>query len=415
MPIILKKKLSITYKSNHKRSINTKIGKISFTRRWYLIEYDGKSYSGMLFDNYIGTSVKCYTSNEMIKMMVKLSLTNSYEETATSMRKMGYDITKQSVWNMITKFIGDKLLRYEQNSLINYVSQLEEQKYSTNHQVDTLFVEMDGLFLPVYQYNKKYGTKHQKKELRLGKAYIGWEKRKDNSGYKTLGTIYASGFEKPEIFRLILESKINEVYDYYNVNRIVLNGDGARWIFHSFDEDARVICQLDLFHIHQKISFCIKNKSLQKKYNRMVKDKEFESLLEELKVKVENTDGKEKQNFNTLYRYLNNNFKALSRFKDSVEFVELDDEQMKARSLGTIEGSIRNVLSHRMKTCAVWSKRGAKIMAMLLCLYREGRLFETIDYLLTNKIDLPHEDISNLINKNYLALEKKVQGVYNVM
>ncbi len=63
--------------------------------------------------------------------------------------------------------------------------------------------------------------------------------------------------------------------------------------------------------------------------------------------------------------------------------------------------SIRNVLSHRLKINAVWSKRGAKIMAMLLCLYREGRLDATLDYILSNSIDVSELELETLVNRYY--------------
>ncbi len=411
-----KKKLKIYRIVTNASSVRTKLGDIKYKRTKYKIKNGEDTIESYLFDKFIDVCDGSKYSKATIKMFVHAVVSSSYQEVANNIENFGVNITKQGIWNIINGVIGNRLIAHEKQLTLEFVRG-DDIISKDNHQVDkkeiaTLFVELDGLFIPIFNKNKKPGLPHKRKELKLGKAFIGWEKRynSENSDYKTVGTIYASGFEKPEIFKLILEGKINQIYDYHNVQRIILNGDGAKWIFNSFNEDARVICQLDLFHIYQKITTHVQDNSLASKYSKMVKNNKFQDIIDDIEQRLEHSeDEKYNKNLTILQTYLKNNFFALDRFKNKIDFVDVSDD-LEVKNLGTIEGSIRNVLAHRMKINAVWSEKGAKVMAMLLCLHREGRLDETLDYILSKNIDVTDDDLEKLINTHYEKVDNEIKN-----
>lgn len=397
-------KIKIRKKFRAVTNLKTIVGPIRYSRMKYEFTYsDNTTESYYILDELIGVVKNSKYSKEYIKRLVNQVVNQSYGKSSKQLKFFGSDISRQGIWNIIIDLIGPKLMDYEKRQTMEYLKGHESN--SNLQKVSTLFIEMDGLFVPVKDPKDKRekGEPHRKKEMKLGKAYIGWAKRykTENSSYKTTGTVYACGFEDVNTFRLLFAGKINEIYDYYGVKQIVVNGDGAKWIFNTFNEDRRVVLQLDLYHIYSNITANIKDKGLANECKDLVNNSKYNELIN----LVEKSYNKErkmdaKSGLRRLLTYFNNNFFYLRRHNE-VDIIKAN-EALEVRTLGTMEGSIRNVLSYRLKINGVWSYTGAKIMGMLLCYYHENRLDDILDEILTDD----YED-------SYMGdLEKEIKAYY---
>ena len=340
----------------------------------------------------------------ILKRIGRLVTKLSYQETAKTLENCNIQMTRQTVWNLTREIIAPRIYDYEKEKTLDYLlgnTDTEKEK----KQISTLFIEWDGVWVSLDNTKDESQKKGHKKEMKLGKAYIGWTERYgtgDKKFYKTEGTRYVAGFEPPLVLRTMLQGKIDDVFDYANVKQIIIGGDGANWIFHDYDEDARVILQLDMFHIRQKINRSIKDKAQKKKIVKLLKEDKYSEITEMLREDIENrcrTDNVKKEK--ELLEYFDNNFGALRRYQ-KVVIVKLqeDDEEesaknpkLEARNLGTMEASVRQVIGRRM-SMAAWSMEGARAMATMLCLEHEGRLEQVLDVVLDRQYKLKHRNIN---------------------
>ncbi len=339
----------------------------------------------------------------ILKRIGKLVTKLSYQETANALADCNIRMTRQTVWNLTREIIAPRIYDYEKEKTLDYLlgnTDTEKEK----KQISTLFIEWDGVWMSLDNTKDESQKTGHKKEMKLGKAYIGWAERygtEDKKSYKTEGTRYVAGFEPPLVLRTMLQGKIDDVFDYANVEQIIVGGDGANWIFHDYDEDARVILQLDMFHIKQKVHRCIKNEELKKEIIKLIDENQFLDVIEKLKKEIEDlcrTESVKKQK--ELLEYLENNFESLRRYQ-SVVIVELQEDKeeesaknpkLEARNLGTMEASVRQVIGRRM-SMAAWSMEGARAMATMLCLEHEGRLEKVLDIVLDRKYKMKYRNL----------------------
>lgn len=396
--------IKIRKKVRSATNVKTIIGPVRYKRMKYEFTYsDGTTDEYYLLDEIIGIVKGSKYSKDFIKRLVKQVVNQSYGKSSDQMKFFGSDISRQGAWNIIIDLVGKRLLEYEKNQTMELLENPEN--YADGKKVSTLFIELDGLFVSINdpKDRKKAGEPHKKKEMKLGKAYIGWAKRynTESKNYKTVGTVYACGFEDVETFRLLFAGKINEIYDYYGVKQIVVNGDGAKWIFNTFKYEHRAILQLDLYHVYANITRLVSDKKLAKQCREHVAKSEFQELSDLITDKRQrSTSFSVRKDLGSLISYINNNFFYLKRHKD-VDIIKVEDG-LEVRGLGTMEGSIRNVLSYRLKINGVWSYTGAKIMGMLLCYYHENRLDQILDEILSE----------DYIGAYIGELEKEIKAYY---
>ncbi|MBF8982336.1 UPF0236 family protein [Lutibacter sp. B2] len=97
--------------------------------------------------------------------------------------------------------------------------------------------------------------------------------------------------------------------------------------------------------------------------------KQYDNVLEKVKELMEKAeDEKIKENLSELYNYYKNNYEALTRYTDREEVnLPKPPDGVQYKGLGTMKGSIRNVLANRMKNNGMsWSINGADHMSKVL-------------------------------------------------
>jgi hypothetical protein len=387
------------YKEKRECSINTCFGNVTYNRRYYKEKVSRcESRAVFLLDEVLDIDI---LGRSTIKQAVNLAIEAEAKSFRDVSRKndnlMNGNPSHQTVKNHVSR-IGKLLECAEMDRVQKYLNnELEGKK-----QVEILFEEKDGLFISIQ------GEKH-KKEIKLAKVYEGWQHETVASKrYKTVNTLYFAGYHKPEEFDSIINSRIAQIYDMDYLKTKILNGDGAEWISKEVEEDASVQYQLDLFHIYQKAARKISNLDERKKIKKLIKDKKFSQLIDECKKLYEaERDEKEKEKLREVYIYYENNKDALVRYRDRENFNLETDQELK--DLGTMEGSVHNVLATRMKGHGLsWSMTGADAMAKLLCLkHSQIDLLSEIESIIKRKINMNFE--CNVKNKldNELKKAKK--------
>lgn len=396
------------YKGKRKRTLNTCFGSVTYQRRCYKEKINrDESQTIFLLDDTLDIEL-------LGKSTLKQAVNLTNEASAESFRNvekqndflMGCRPSHQTIKNRV----------YDIGHLLEISEMDRIQKYFNNEldgkkQVQVLFEEKDGLFLSIQ--GEKHKGKNHKKEIKLAKVYEGWQPETVVSKrYKTVNTLYFAGYDKSEQFDAIVNSGITEIYDMDYLETKILNGDGASWISKEIDLDASIQYQLDFFHIYQKATRNISNSDDRKRIKNLIKNKKFDELVIECKKLYEmQSDDKEKEKLREVYNYYENNKDFLVRYMDRENFT-LDTEQ-ELRDLGTMEGSVSNVLARRMKGKGLsWSMTGAEAIAKILCLnHSKCDLLGEIEEITKKKINKDFKyDVKNEIDNELNKAKKDING-----
>ena len=366
-------------KGKREKTINTSIGSVSYKRRLYEEKISRNEVRTVfLLDEilklkFLGKSTLKQAINLVTEALAESFRNVSEQNNSPLLCNPSHQTVKNRISDIANLFKNAETERIQKY----YENELHGEK-----QVEILFEEKDGLFLSIQ------GQK-SKKEIKLAKVYEGWQlERESSKRYKTINPLYFAGYENPEQFDAIVNSGIAEVYDSDYLKTKILNGDGAEWISKEVEMDATVQYQLDLFHIYEKATRKITNSDDRNRIKKLIKNKEFEKLIDECKKLYENElDEKEKEKLREVYIYYQNHKDFLKRYIDRDDF-KLDVKQ-ELRDLGTMESSIHNVLATRMKGHGLsWSVTGADAMAKLLCLkHSKQDLGEAIQDIANRHID----------------------------
>ena len=366
-------------KNKRSRTIETLMGEITYTRRYYeYVDEEGKKQRGYLLDELLDLTPVGSLSANLVEQAVDNAIKLSYRKSAEDInRKSNVNMSHQRVWNTVQK-IGEAIKDEEKHRVKRY----QKRELKGEKECSILYEEKDGLWLSIQ-------GERRKKELKMAKVYEGWQKKSPGSNeYKTVGTFYVAGYEDTEVFDNLVNSKIASIYDEEKIEKKILNGDGAKWIDQEAKMDANIVKQLDLFHIYKKVLTKIKDKRKAGYIRKLLKNKEYEKALNKINEMLDNENNeKEKEKLKELYDYLNNNKDSLARYDETLNITL--SEGLEARGMGTMEGSIHNVLADRMKNRGMsWSIKGAEHMAKLLSLKHSKELYSTLERILKENSQL---------------------------
>lgn len=386
------------YKFKTKKTIQTVMGDLVFSRRYYI---DKHTQEGVyLLDQILDLDLVGRTSQNLMEKMINNATDNSYRKSATNIEESTLTkISHQTIKNKLD-YLGAAIEKLENDRVSKYLKgELKGKKV-----VDILFEEKDGAYLRIQ------GKKH-KQEIKLAKVYEGWAEKSGN--YRTLETMYYSGYEDRKNFDNLINSGIAEAYDESKIKYTILNGDGASWISAETENDAQKIYQLDLFHIYQKASRKIKDEESRKTIKKLLKKKKYDKILEKLKEFIASeSDEKIKGELEEVYSYYSNNFDALTRYQDRKDIsLPTPPDGVEYRGLGTMESSIGNVIASRMKdNGTAWSTKGANHMSKILCLKHSGTLKSKFEEILRDSKVVDFIDINKIIKEQ---LEESKRTINN--
>ena len=352
------------YKDKIEKTIQTIMGDLTFSRIYYIDKYTNEGV--FLLDSNLDLDLVGRTSQNLIERMIENASDDSYRKTADKIEESTLTkVSHQTIKNKLD-FVGEAIEKLENDRMDKYL----KNELKGTKEVSVLFEEKDGIYLKIQGQKNKH-------ELKVAKIYEGWAK--NNANHETVNTIYFSGYEDTDKFDLLVNSGIAEIYDEDKIEHIILNGDGAPWISAETENNIQKIYQLDLFHIYQKANRKIKDEDLRKETKKLLKKKKYDKVLEKLKESIDTeSDEGIKEELKEVYSYYNNNYDALTRYQDREDIILPEPpEDLEFKGLGTMEGSIRNVIATRMKGNGTsWSTEGANHMSKILCIKHSKALRE---------------------------------------
>ncbi len=402
-------------KGTKKTHIHTMMGVVEYSRRIYRnVNEDGKAQYVFLLDEYLNNETIGHVSTNLAEKIVERALEESYRKTAQAVNSTtNANLSHTTAWNVVQR-IGTKLEMKERNLVNRY----ENGNLQGSREVDVLFQEADGVWLNMQ--GKDRPSRGRKREMKIAINYEGFKKRKGyKEGYETHHKSVCAGFHKSHDFKKLWEAHVCQQYNTDEIKLRIINGDGAPWIKPDTGyEDTHF--QLDPFHISREVLRKVPEKKQAKKLNKLLKtskiDKSFEYLTALLIEK--NGDEDEFKKLGELYNYLAKNREGLTPYGlRGLKLPELPGE-LEYRGLGTMESSVCNIITLRMKNRKMsWSKKGANSLAKLLALRAGGRLYEVLDELFEDTVsEGALEEIVEFIELSAADVNKKPKntGTYPI-
>jgi hypothetical protein len=365
--------------------IHTVMGVIEYERRIY--EYhndDGKKQYVYLLDKYLNNETIGHVSTNMAEKIVERSLEESYRKTAQAVKSMtNASLSHTTTWNVIQK-LGTKLKEKEQNLINKY----EQGNLKGDREVEVLFQEADGVWLSMQ--GKDRPKKGSKKEMKIAINYEGFQKRAgQKEGYQVYNKTVCAGFQKSQDFKKLWDAKVSEQYNIDEIKIRIINGDGDPWIKPDLGQEG-IYFQLDPFHVSREVLRKVPNKKQAKKLNKLLnKGKIKESFRYLTKLLIEyNQEEDTFKKLEKLYNYLSNNREGLTPYRiRDIDLPTLPDG-LEYRGMGTMEGSVCDVITLRMKSRKMsWSQTGAENLARLLSARASGTLYEQLDGIFSDTVE----------------------------
>ena len=246
-------------------------------------------------------------------------------------------------------------------------------------EVPVLFEEADGVYINLQGKDRK-NTGQAMAEIKVGIAYDGWEKTREDR-YELPNKVVVAGFAKAKEFQEYREAAIAEMFNLDEVSQRILNADGASWI--KKVKDKSTCFQLDPFHKNKAVKEKIHDNKARKDIMELLENLELEELFRYLEIYSDSlSEESEIEDVNELIKYYENNRTGLIPYqKQGLELPE-HPEGLEYRNMGTMENHVWSVIAKRMKhNHTSWSKCGGNHLAKILAKKCSGKLYEVTERL----------------------------------
>ena len=216
-----------------------------------------------------------------------------------------------------------------------------------------LYGESDGVWVHL-QREKRRSAEVRVAIMSTGRKQIG----KDRYRYENKRCITAIGLNS-EMWQEQIVRESHLYYDLSETKVLISGGDGNQWVRHSFDRmEIPQEFILDRFHLLRAARRTYHDKAEAKQIVAQLHQGGFSSVSKELRQRIEQSEGRERQKLKEFYSYIHNN-------QDGLLDLEYRGVDLPAY-LGGIEGNVDKLVVHRMKGrgCS-WRIRGLRAMLAL--------------------------------------------------
>ncbi|HMN15905.1 MAG TPA: ISLre2 family transposase, partial [Bellilinea sp.] len=216
-----------------------------------------------------------------------------------------------------------------------------------------LYGESDGVWVHL-QRERRRSAEVRVAIVSTGRKQIG----KDRYRFENKRCITAIGLNS-EMWQEQIVRETHLYYDLSETKMLISGGDGNRWVRHSFDRmQMPQEFVLDRFHLRRAARRTFHYQAEAAQIVSQLRHEGFSSISKELKKRIEQSEGKERQKLEEFYCYIHNN-------QDGLQDLERRGVNLPA-CLGGIEGNVDKLVVHRMKGrgCS-WRLRGLRAMLAL--------------------------------------------------
>jgi hypothetical protein len=372
------------------RWLTSSVGTVRYKRRIYL---DDEKKRRKPIDELLGIERYSRMSGRMQEMGSYLACTGTYRLAASQLSWMVKTHISQSAIQRMVWTVGNRIANGEEaerRRIFESGGQVECGKI----EAQVLYGESDGVWVHL-QREAQRSTEVRVAILSNGKKQIG----KDRYKLVNKCSMTAIGLSSEAWQEQILRTA-HQVYDLRNTKLLVTGGDGNQWVRHTFDRiDIRQEFVLDFFHLKRAARRAIHDKTQANELVKTLLSSGFDAVRADLRNRIDQADGKRKQQLEEFYKYIHNHQDVL-----------LDLKQRgisEPACLGAMEGNVDKLVVHRMKGrgCS-WRWSGLRAM-MALCRYRDQLGQHVYRYLpldpvksVSNRRLVLKVDYSEVVNKS---------------
>lgn len=328
-----------------KRSVVFQAGCVSYQRRIY---QDSQGQRWKPIDMLLGIAPYARNSLKVQEMGCVLASRSSYRNASEMLVYLLKTFISPSSLQRMMLCFGAQIDAIERDWQV--------QREAGKQETKCLYGESDGVWLHLQQERQK------RMEAKVGLLYTG--KKAIGVGRfacenKVVMTQLGGSNEEWQI-------KIRELADHHfdlsKVKHLVVGGDGAAWVKHSFD----LLCLpqialLDRFHLCRAVHRSLKEPAKSWSILERIRSTPFEEVKPELLLLQNKARGRQAKDIQTLISYLSHNQDALL----DLEYRGIPE--LSPSTLGAAEGNVDKIVRQRMRGRGLsWSIGGAQAMLTIL-------------------------------------------------
>lgn len=376
------------------RWVTSSVGELRYKRRIYL---DEQKHRRKPVDELLGLEEKGRMSRRVREMGSYLASEGTYRRAACELSwllktPVSHSAVQRMVWQT-----GERIMAGEEAERQRIFENGEKVLGGTNV-APVLYGESDGVWVHLQRETRR-SAEVRVAIMSSGRKQIG----RDRFRLENKACVTAVGLNSEEWQEQILRTA-HLKYDLSQTKLLISGGDGNQWVRHSFDRlGVKQEFILDQFHLKRAAQRAFHDRDTANRVVKILRTRGFEEARDSLQSCMEQVEGKQKEQMEDFYEYVQNNQDVL-----------LDLEHRDCGSpayLGAIEGNVDKLVVHRMKShgCC-WRIQGLEAM-LALCRHKEELSIHAYQYLPVSITKSPRRK-SAMMEKDYSEVAQKSMPIF---
>ena len=354
------------------RSIMSSLGWIHYHRHIYVDEHGRRRKP---LDEFLGVERYGRDSQRVREMGAYLACEGTYRRAASQMSwLMKSEVSHSTLQRMVWQ-VGNRIADGEEAER-RRVFEGGEAIPGGKVKAEVLYGESDGVWLHLQREQRR------SVEVRVATLYSG-KKPLGKSRYRLADkcSLVALGIGSEAWQEQVLKTA-HRTYDLEQTRLLISGGDGNQWVRHTFQGFGMPQeYVLDRFHLSRAARRAFGDRRKAQEIVEKLRQEGFPAVRQELKQKIEQALGKEKEKLKQFYQYIDSQ-------QDGLLDLSCRGYSSKLGNLGAIEGNVDKLVIHRMKgRGCCWKLRGARAM-LSICQHKETLKHQAFHYL---PLEMPRE------------------------
>jgi hypothetical protein len=351
------------HKGYEERTVQTALGKLSFSRRIYVNQFSGERVAPL--DEYLGWEKHARVSPEVKAMCVEMAPEMSFRAVSWAVNRLrGIEVSAEAAHQIVQDYGS---VRGEQVDA-EIREMYEDPKSATGTKECTLFFEIDSM------YARQQGPGKRNIEIKLGVVHEGWvRERSTQERYRLKNKKVVVDSRDGGHLWDRLTAALSKEYDLSRC-KIIINGDGAEWIQKGIEYFPNAEFQLDKFHWLRSLRRAVANDTkVLRVLRRHLENEDWDAIGQTVSDLLE-THPDRADAISGFWSYVSNHKGEIRDYRKRIA-VELEI----TRGLGAAESNVDTVLVSRFKRHRrSWSRKGAQNLGNLVELRHNAQLSEWI-------------------------------------
>lgn len=327
------------------RKVTFESGYVIYRRRIYRDEH-GQIWKPL--DLLLGVEAYARNSRRVQEMGCLLASRSSYRNASEMLSYLLKTVISPSSLQRIVKRFGAYISASE--------ADWRREEQAGKIKAPILYAESDGVWLHLQQANTK------RAEVKVGLLYTG--KRRigiDRFACENKVVMTQLGGSNQQ-WQIKLRELADRHFDLNQTNYLVVGGDGATWVKHSFDLlNLPQLAVLDRFHVARAVHSAFGKLTNSQELLDSLFSQPFDTVKPQILKLISQTKGKQAILLKRTLDYLENNQHALPDLKYRLP------SDLKSVTLGCAEANVDKLVRQRMRGRGFsWSRDGAQSMLAVL-------------------------------------------------